>query len=101
MKQHNVKLAKGHRLIDAISQCVDFIEGAYGFRPSYLLHNNIDLVRDVAFSSLNYSILKSASVQKIYGMSVTRSTKVKSDSVVLVLVDRSNGERVEVVTITV
>jgi hypothetical protein len=101
MELHKVKLLQGHRLIDAISQCVDFVEGKYRVRPVVLKHNNTDMVQEVAFSSLNVSTIKSASVQRIYGMSVTRSTKVPTDSVILGVMDPMTGKIVDVVQISI
>lgn len=83
MQLHKVKLAKGHLLIDAISQCVDFIHGKYGVRPTIIKHNDMSLMRSVAFSSLNMSTQNHYAVQRIYGMEVKRSTKVTKDSVML------------------
>lgn len=99
MELHKVKLAKGHKLIDAISQCVDFVHGKYAVRPTIIKHNNIDMIRDVAFSSLTESVIKKASVQKLYGMDVKRSTKCTKNSVILSVV--RDSKELDVVKITV
>jgi len=99
MELHKVKLAKGHLLIDAISQCVDFIQGKYAVRPTVIKHNDMSLMRSVAFSSLNMTTQNHYAVQRIYGMEVKRSTKVTKDSVILSVVVGS--QLVDVVQITV
>jgi hypothetical protein len=99
METHKVKLAKGHLLIDAISQCVDFVHGKYAVRPTILKHNDMSLMRSVAFSSLNMSTQTHYAVQRIYGMEVKRSTKVSKDSVMICI--QKGSEIIDVVQITV
>lgn len=101
MKTHKVKLPKSHKLIDALSQCFDFIHGEYGVLPSDLRHNNLDAIRECAFSSLRDSTIKIASVQKIYGMDVKEDRKLKPNIIVMTVRDNSNnGKVVDAVKIT-
>lgn len=87
MKQHKVELSKTHNLIDAVSQCVDFIEGEYGKRPSVLKHHNLDLIKSSAFSALDKVMRDRAKIQKIYGMDVVYDPKLKPDEFLICTID--------------